>query len=152
MLDLPWHVWLLVHHVTGTSFDLSKLLSPAYLSAHWHRVGTADHELLAQIRAEGSWSYLPLLIMLGLAGALILGRFRTAAFASAWLALSFGGLLLVYWTSPFPLGANLFNSADRTIDTLVIGGALLVPALLALGPPAGSGEHAPGPDEPVGNP
>jgi hypothetical protein len=36
----------------------------------------------------------------------------------------------VYWASPFTLENNLYNSADRTIDTLVIAAVLLVPVLL----------------------
>ena len=63
---------------------------------------------------------------------MLLRRFRLASFGVAWLLLSFGGLLLVYWASPFTLENNLYNSADRTIDTLVIAGALLVPVLLVI--------------------
>ena len=134
-LVLPWHLWLLAHGVTSTTFALSHLLSPGYLTSHWNRVGSAADQLLDQIRLESSWSHLPLLVIAGFAGALALRRFRLAGFGLGWLALSFAGLLAVYWASPLPLENNLTNSADRTIDTLVIGGALLVPVLLALDRP-----------------
>ena len=45
--------------------------------------------------------------------------------------LSFGALVAIYWVSRTPLTDNLFNSSDRTIDSLMIAGALLVPVVLA---------------------
>ena len=72
------------------------------------------------------------LVLVGFAGALLLRRFRIAAFGAAWLLLSFGGLLAIYWISTNPLKSHLTDSADRTVDSLVFGGALLVPLLLAL--------------------
>jgi hypothetical protein len=129
-VDLPWRVWLKLHHVHASAYSLSKLLSPSYLHGHSDRIDTAAHELLLQIRSVDSWSYLSALALAGLAGALVLRRFRLAAFAVSWFALSFAGLLAVYWISPFPLTNHLYNSADRTIDTLVIGAALLAPVLL----------------------
>ena len=71
------------------------------------------------------------LVIVGLAGALLLRRFRPAAFAGVWLLLSFAGLVAIYWISTNPVGSHLSDSSDRTIDTLVIGGALLVPVLLS---------------------
>ena len=129
-LVLPWHVWLLAHGVTTTTFGLSHLLRPSYLTSHWYRVESAQQQLLDQILLQSSWSHLPLLLLTGLALALLLRRFTLAAFGAGWLLLSFAGLLCVYWASPLPLENNLYNSADRTIDTLVIGGALLVPVLI----------------------
>jgi hypothetical protein len=129
-IDLPWRIWLQVHHVPSI-YSLSNLLSPSYLDAHGNRVWPAARELLFQMRHVETWSYVPLLALVGLGGALLLRRFRLAAFAVAWLGLSFAGLLAIYWISPFPLGNHLYNSSDRTIDTLVIGAALLVPVLLS---------------------
>jgi hypothetical protein len=129
-LVLPWHLWLVGHGVTSTSFAISNLLRPSYLTGNWDRVGTAIEQLTEQIWLQSSWAYLPVLVVAGLAGALVLRRFGLATFGAAWLALSFAGLVAVYWASPFPLGNNLYNSADRTIVTLLVGGALLVPVLL----------------------
>jgi hypothetical protein len=131
-LVLPWHVWLWAHGVTSTTFALSHLLDPSYLTTHWYRVESAQRQLLHQLWLDSSWSRLPLLAIAGFAGALVLRRFRLVMFGAGWLVLSFAGLLCVYWASPLPLENNLYNSADRTIDTLVIGGAMLVPVLLAL--------------------
>jgi hypothetical protein len=93
-------------------------------------VRPSAHELLVQISSTSSWSYLRLLILAGLAGALTLGRFRIAAFTVAWLSLSFAGLVMIYWISTLPLSSHLTGSSDRTIDALLIGGALLVPVLI----------------------
>jgi hypothetical protein len=47
-----------------------------------------------------------------------------------WAALSFAGLVLVYWISSIPIELALVWSGDRTIVTLVVGAAALA-ALLA---------------------
>jgi hypothetical protein len=93
-------------------------------------VWPSARELLFQLSRLDSWSYLAVFALAGVACALALGRFRLAAFAALWLALSFGGLVAIYWISTNPLANHLFNSADRTIVTLVLGTALLVPVLL----------------------
>jgi hypothetical protein len=131
-LIVPWHLWLLSHDVTGTTWKLSHLVHPGYLADNAHRVGSAARQLLDQVWLASSWSRLPWLVVAGFGLALLLRRFRVASFGAAWLLLSFGGLLLVYWSSPLTLEHNLYNSADRTIDTLVITGVLLVPVLLAV--------------------
>ena len=41
-----------------------------------------------------------------------------ALFAAAWFALSFAGLVAIYWISTNPLTNHLYNSSDRTIDAL----------------------------------
>lgn len=125
VLDWPWHIWLIAHGVTGTAFSLSRLFHPSYLTSHWYRVQSAEHQLLAHVRLLSDWSFVQLLAVAVLAAALALRRFRSVTFGVVWLLLSFGGLLCVYWASPLPLYPDLFNSAHRTIDTLVIGAPLL---------------------------
>jgi hypothetical protein len=126
----PWHVWLLAHDVTATTFNLSHLLHPDYLTSHWFRVVSAQHQLFAHIQLASNTSKLSLVAAVGFACALALGRFRLTAFGAAWLVLSFAVLLCVYWASSQPLHPDLNFSADRTIDTLLIGGVLLVPVLI----------------------
>jgi hypothetical protein len=146
-LVVPWHLWLLANGVTGSGWKLSHLLHPGYLADNAHRVGSAADQLLDQIWTASSWSRLPWLVVAGAAVALLLRRFRLVSFGLAWLLLSFGGLLLVYWASPFTLENNLYNSADRTIDTLVIGGVLLVPVLF--GEREGPAPRSAGPSHPA---
>jgi hypothetical protein len=127
----PWHVWLLAHGVTATNFSLSHLLHPHYLTSHWFRVVSAQHQLFAHIQLASNTSRLSLVAAVGFACAVALGSFRLTAFAAGWLVLSFAGLLCIYWAaSPQPLQPDLNHSADRTIDTLLVGGVLLVPVLI----------------------
>ena len=55
-----------------------------------------------------------------------LGPARAASIALA-------GLLAIYWISTNPVSNHLYNSSYRTVDALVIGGALLIPVLLRAG-------------------
>jgi hypothetical protein len=131
-IDLPWRIWSLLHHVQQQDYPLSRLVSPSYLNAHRDRVGPVVHELWTQIWRQESWSFLVVLVLVGFAGAVVLRRARPAIFATTWLALSFAGLVAIYWVSRHPITSHLYNSSDRTIDTLVIGAALLVPVLLGV--------------------
>jgi len=130
--DLPWRIWIWVHHVKIAEYSIADLFSPSYLYAHRERVGPSAHELWHQIWRLESFSFVVPLIFVGFAGAVVLRRFRIAAFGAAWLVLSFAGLLAIYWISTNPIKSHLTDSADRTIDSLVFGGVLLVPLLLAV--------------------
>jgi hypothetical protein len=130
VIDLPWRIWVQVHHVKIAEYSLSNLVNISYLRAHADRVWPSAHELLFQIRLTQSWSYLVLLVIVGLAFALALRRYRLVLYSSLWLLLSFAGLVAIYWISTKPLAYGLSGSSDRTIDSLVIGGALLAPVLL----------------------
>ncbi len=77
------------------------------------------------------------LIALAFAATALLRRFRLWLFGSAWLVLSFAALVAIYWVSRNPVADNLFNSSDRTIDSLMLTGALLVPVILAPDEPPG---------------
>jgi hypothetical protein len=130
-VDLPWRIWLWAHHVKIAEYSLSNLFSPSYLYDRRGRVGPSAHELLRQLLRFEAWSYVLPLVLLGLAGALLVRRYRPAAFAGLWLLLSFAGLVAIYWISTNKVGSHLADSSDRTIDSLVFGGALLVPVLLS---------------------
>jgi hypothetical protein len=130
-LDLPWRLWIWIHHVKIAEYSIADLLDPSYLYDHRGRVGPSAHELWHQLWRLESFSFVVPLVLCGFAGALVLKRWRIAAFGAAWLLLSFGGLLAIYWISTNPIKSHLTDSADRTIDSLVFGGALLVPLLLA---------------------
>jgi hypothetical protein len=56
-------------------------------------------------------------------------RYALAGFAVLWATLSFAGLVVVYWISTIPVDLALVWSGDRTIITLVVGAAALVPLL-----------------------
>jgi hypothetical protein len=139
-VDVPWRIWILVHHVKIAEYSISDVFNPSYLYDHRGRVAPSAHELWHQLWRLESFSFVVPLVLVGFAGALLLRRFRVAAFGAAWLLLSFGGLLAIYWISTNPLKSHLTDSADRTVDSLVFGGALLVPLLLAFEREPESGE------------
>jgi hypothetical protein len=131
-IDLPWRIWIWVHHVKIAEYSISNLVNPRYLYDHRDRVGPSAHELWHQLWRLEAWSFTVPLVLAGLAGAIVLRRYRVAIFGASWLVLSFAGLLAIYWISTNPLKSHLTDSADRTIDSLVFGGLLLVPLLLAV--------------------
>jgi hypothetical protein len=139
LIDLPWRLWLEVEHVKIAEYSLANAFDPTYLRHADFRVGPAAHELAAQISHVSNWSYVVAFGIVGLVGALAAGRLRPAAFGLVWLALSFLGLVVVYWISTNPLADHLDFSSDRTIDSLVLGAAMLVPLLLR---PEPAPEHA----------
>jgi hypothetical protein len=130
-VDLPWRIWIWAHNVKIAEYSIGDLFKPSYLYDHRSRVGPSASELWKQLWRLEAWSFLVPLILLGLTGAVVLRRFRPMLFGAVWLLLSFAGLLAIYWISTNPISSHLFNSSDRTIDSMVIGGALLVPVLLS---------------------
>jgi hypothetical protein len=130
-VDLPWRIWVWTHNVTIAEYSLANLFSPSYLNDHRSRVGPSALELWRQLWRLESWSFVVPLILLGIAGALLTRRIRLALFGAMWLSLSFAGLVAIYWVSTNPISTNLSGSSDRTTDSLVLGGALLVPVLLS---------------------
>jgi hypothetical protein len=132
-VDLPWRIWIAAHHVGIAEYSLTDLFDLGYLREHSDRVRPAAHELLAQILRTPAWSFLVPLALVGLAGALALGAPRAGAFAAAWLLLAYAGLLAIYWISTNPVTSNLYNSSNRTVDSIVVAAALLAPVLLAPG-------------------
>lgn len=128
-LVLPWRIWLGVHGITTSDYSLGDAASPSYLSGHAGRVGAAAGELLRQAFDTGRFGLLAPLALVALAAAVMLGRRRQAAFAALWTALSFGGLVVVYWISRNPVTDHLYNSSYRTVASIVVGAAALAPLL-----------------------
>lgn len=127
---VPWRIFIAAHHLPNPEYSLGNAANPGYLSDHADRVGPAASGLADRI-ASGRFGFLLVLILLGLATALASRRYRELAFAGAWLALSFLGLVLVYWISNVPVDLTLVWSGDRTVTAIVLGGAALAPLLAA---------------------
>ncbi len=129
-LDVPWHIWLLAHHIPLGEEALSHLLDPSYLDHHSERVGAALAALWHGLWQKPGWSLLVPVILIGLVGGFVLRRGHTVRFASSWLVLSFAALACAGWLSgTSALSAGLSGSTG-TLDSLVLAGALLVPLLL----------------------
>jgi uncharacterized membrane protein YhaH (DUF805 family) len=127
---VPWRVFIAAHHLANPEYSLGNAANPGYLSDHAGRVGPAASGLADRI-ASGRFGFLIVLILLGLAAALLSRRYREVAFAGAWLALSFLGLVLIYWISNVPVQLTLVWSGDRTVTSIVVGGAAVAPLLAA---------------------
>lgn len=127
---MPWRLYCSAYGLTTPDYNLSNIANVSYLRAHESRVGPVVRELLRQLRATDKWALLTWVILLALAAGLAAGRWRVLGFAVLWLALSSAGLVLLYWVSNLPLASNITNTSYRTIVSLLVGGAALVPLLV----------------------
>jgi hypothetical protein len=127
--ELPWRVWVAAHGIRSQDFTLSNAVDPGYLARNDGRLGPAARQLVSQV-AETHWTYLVPLAAAALLAAVLARRFALAGFALAWGVLGWAGLLLVYWIADSPDAGLLANSANRTVDTLVLGAATLAPILV----------------------
>ena len=57
----------------------------------------------------------------------------TLVWAAVGAPAAHAGLVAIYWISRNPITNHLFNTSDRTIDTLMIGAAVLAPVLVGAG-------------------
>jgi hypothetical protein len=124
---LPWRLYCAVYGLSTPDYDLAHIVDYGYLRAHTDRVWPVVRELLWQLEATNKWGLLALVIPLMLIAGILGARWRLLTFAGVWFVLSAVGVLLTYWVSTLPLGSNLSNSSYRTIVSLLIGGAALVP-------------------------
>jgi hypothetical protein len=124
---LPWRLYCAVYGLSTPDYDLAHIGDYGYLRAHSARVRPVVDELLRQLGTTNKWGLLALVIPLMLVAGLVGARWRLLSFAGVWFVLSAVGLLLTYWVSTLPLSSNLTNTSYRTIVSLLIGGAALVP-------------------------
>jgi hypothetical protein len=129
-LELPWRVWVAAHGIHSEDFRLTNALDPGYLRRTSDRLGPSAHDLWQQLRDTHHWGYLVPLAAVALVVALASRRLALAGFAALWFSLSFAGLLVVYWIAQMSLDENLFNTANRTVASLVVGSAALAPMLV----------------------
>lgn len=138
---MPWRVYCLVYGLSTPDYDLNHITDVSYLRAHTDRLHPVISELWRQLTASNKWGLLVWVIPLALLAGLLAASWRLLVFAVAWLLLAAGGLLLTYWVSTLPLSSHLTNTSYRTIVSLLIGGAALVP-LFVFPRPADDAERA----------
>jgi hypothetical protein len=126
----PWRLYVAAHDLPIAEYRFTDALSPSFLADHADRVWPAVSGLTHRAATSG-FGLLLAVIVLGVAAAVLSRRDRLAAFAVAWLALSFAGLVLIYWISNLPVDLALVWSGGRTVTTLVLAGAALTPLLAA---------------------
>jgi len=127
---LPWRVYCSVHGLATADYDLTNAFRPSYLLAHDDRVGPVAGELGRQLMKTQSWGLLTWVVLMALLGGLLAARRLVVGYVTTWLVLAGGGLFVTYWISVLPTDHNLTNSSYRTIVSLLVGGASLVPLLV----------------------
>jgi Dolichyl-phosphate-mannose-protein mannosyltransferase len=124
----PWRIFVAAHHLQNQEYSLGDALNPSYLANRSARVRPALTGVWHQVWASG-WSWLVPFALVSLAAALLARKWRLSAFAVVWAALSFCGIVLVFWISVVPIQLTLLWAAYRTVASLVIGAAALAPLL-----------------------
>ena len=132
LMVLPWRVFVEAHGLPLVEYRFRDAFSPGYLSDHSDRVGPAFRGLRGEIFTL-DWGLLVPLFVAAVLVAAFARRDRLVGFALLWTALSFAGLVLIYWISRIPIELALVWSGNRTIVPLVVGAAALTPLLAALG-------------------
>jgi hypothetical protein len=124
---LPWRLYCSAYGLSMPEYSLGHATDPSYLSAHADRLRPTVVELWTQLTTTQNWGLLTWVILLALVVGLAGAQWHLLAFTGTWLVLAAGGLLLTYWISTLPVESHLTNSSYRTIVSLLVGGAALVP-------------------------
>ena len=129
-LAAPWQIYTAVNGLKTVDYNLADLLNPGLLPDRADRVLPAARELLQEMTVADSWGASLIVIVLGVAAALLSARRPAGLYAAGWLGLSFCGLVATYWISNHRIDNDLENSSYRTILTLLVTGLALTPLLL----------------------
>jgi hypothetical protein len=128
---LPWKLWLSAHDLPQTTeFYYRDLFDPGYLNARLDRLGTALEEVPGYLLSPDRWLLAVPLVLV--AAALVVGRRRGLALLAAGVVVAgFVGQTVIYWIGRPPIDWFIETSADRTLGTLAVFSASLLPLLLA---------------------
>lgn len=127
---LPWHLWLVAHHLKG-DIPFPGGLDPAFLSSRAGRLWPSINALYEQITNIQSIS-----VAVSIAAAVIVLRAvtrrftRAAAFYLVAGVLYFALLVWAYWVNPLQLQFLILSSADRVYVGLAF---MAVAAVIHLG-------------------
>jgi hypothetical protein len=122
----PWRLYVAVHSLPSTDYKLSAAVHPGYLVDQSDRIWPATRALFFQV----DLLYPVLLVLLGLAAALLTRRFALALAMGVWCVLSFAGLVGIFWISIVDVKWQIFTAADRVTTTVLVG-AVAAGAVLA---------------------
>ncbi len=130
LLYLPWRIYVAVQGLENPEYSLRDAFDPGYLADRAERLGPTLHSVTGHAFSL-DWGLLVPLSLAAIVAAFLAGRARLGAFAAAWLALSFAGVVLVFWISVVPVELTLRWAAYRLVAPLVVGAAALAPLLAA---------------------
>ena len=131
LVALPWKLWLSAHDLPQTTeFYYRDLLDPGYLGDRLDRLATALAEEPAHLLSPDHWLLaVPLAL---LAAALVLGRRRELTLLTvSVLVAGFLGQAAVWWIGRPPIDWFIETSAERTLASLAVFSASLLPLLLS---------------------
>jgi len=128
---LPWKLWLSAHELPQTTeFYYRDLFDLGYLSERLGRLGTALAEEPQYLLSPDRWL---LAVPLLLAAAVLVAQSHKglAVLAASIVVAGFFGQALVYWIGRPPIDWFIETSAERTLATLAVFSASLLPLLLS---------------------
>jgi hypothetical protein len=132
---LPWRIWI-AHHGIHDQASFGRVADLSFLADHLARAPIAAGYMVVKAVDPRAWLLvLPFAVVLLWAGR---GRpRRELGFVLLTVLLGFAGLLLAYWTTPFPFHYHLAVSARRIITGLVFFLAAVAPLVAAPSVPVG---------------
>ncbi len=132
---LPWRIWI-AHHGIHDQASFGRVTDVSFLAHHAVRAPIAAGYMLVKAFDPRAWLLvLPFALVLLWTGR---GRpRRELAFVASTVLIGFLGLLVAYWTTPFPFHYHLAVSARRIITGLVFFLAAVAPLVAAPSAPVG---------------
>jgi hypothetical protein len=131
---LPWRIWI-AHHDVANQASFGRLTGASFLVHHVVRVPVSTGYLGVKLLDPRAWMLLLPLAVVVVIDALHRGRRRDVSFVVGVACFAFVGLVLAYWSTPFPLHYQLATSARRVITAIVLFAAAMTPLLSADRPP-----------------
>ena len=132
---LPWRIWIADHHVANQA-SFGRVTGASFLAHHVARVPISTGYLGVKLLDPRAWLLiLPLAVFVAV-DAFRRGRRREVSFVVAVACVALAGLVLAYWSTPFPFHDQLATSARRVITAIVLFAAAMTPLLSADAEPA----------------
>ena len=127
---LPWRIWV-SHHDVANQASFGRVTGASFLARHAARLPVSVGYLGAKLVDPRAWILvLPLAVFVAV-DAFRRGRRRDVTFVVGVACFAFAGLVLAYWSTPFPLHYQLATSARRVITAIVLFAAAMTPILSA---------------------
>jgi hypothetical protein len=120
---LPWRLYVVLHNLPSTDYKLGSALSPSFLRDQFNRVDPATSAVWGQVEPHSLLAPASLLVV-GLIAALLARQLALSLALVIWCALSFIGLIAIYWISTVAIEWQILTSVDRVTTTLLVGGVV----------------------------
>ena len=135
---LPWRIWIADHDVANQA-SFGRVTGASFLAHHVARIPVSTGYLGVKLLDPRAWLLLLPFAVFVAVDAFRRGRRRDVTFVVTVACLALAGLVLAYWSTPFPLHYQLATSARRVITAVVLFAAAMTPLLSADADHAASG-------------